>query len=186
MRSIIAFGGNLPSQHGLPVDTLEQAVRALGDLGVVFHRRSRWYNTLAWPTGSGPDYINGVAEVSFEGSCRNLLRVMQKVEKDLGRVRVSGEKYRWNPRVCDLDIICHGAMVSPGIREWRAVDAASASADRPELVLPHPLMHERAFVLGPMVELVPDWRHPVFGDTVRSMFKVLPVTERAAMRPLET
>lgn len=186
MRSIIALGGNLDSRYGQPVSTLEQAIDDLARAGVTFHARSRWYSTPAWPAGSGPDYTNGVAEVSFSGDCRALLHVVQAVEKDVGRIRTQGDAFRWEPRVCDIDIISHGAMVSPGIRAWRAVEAANPAADRPELVLPHPRMHERAFVLAPMAELVPDWRHPVIGSTVAAMLEALPPADRAALRPSGT
>jgi len=180
LRSIIALGANLPSAHGTPVDTLDRAVAMLGEDGMDVTARSRWYASPAWPAGAGPDYVNGAVVVRGAGGAP-LLEALHRIEAALGRTRKAG---RWDARACDLDLLCTGGTVMPDAQTWHAVVAGPAEAARPGLVLPHPLMHLRAFVLVPMVEVAGDWRHPMLGRTVAEMVAALPPEDVGAVRPL--
>ena len=149
--------------------------------GIEVLARSRWFASPAWPTGSGPDYINGAAVLDSDMSAAALLEALHKTEKMLGRVRGPD---RWGARPCDLDLIAHGAAVMPGLIAWRRAVEAPPDTPRSGLILPHPLMHHRAFVLAPMADIAPNWHHPVRRQTVSEMLAALPAEDREAMRPL--
>lgn len=180
LRSMIALGANLPSRHGGPRDTLERAVTMLGEAGVAVAARSRWYATPAWPAGSGPDYVNGALAVTGAGGAA-LLAILHRVEAALGRTRGAG---RWDARVCDLDLLCTGDAVAPDAVAWHAIVAGPPDAPRPGLVLPHPLLHRRAFVLVPMAEVAGEWCHPLLGQTTAQMIAALPPEDVRAVRPI--
>ncbi len=179
--ALIALGANRPSEQGAPRETLKAALSLLEARGISVEKTSRWMTSPAWPAGSGPDYINGAARVSTVLSPKSLLDAMHKVEAILGRHR-NGD--RWAARTCDLDIIACRSMVSPDIATWRYFEAASAEASRENLIVPHPQMHRRAFVLLPLADVEPTWRHPVFGLTVTEMISDLPEEDCIAIAPL--
>jgi len=128
----LALGANL----GDRLANLQRAADALGatpDVRVV--RSSRVYETE--PVGPAqPEYLNAVLEVSTDLSPHELLRACLAVEDDMGRVRAE----RWGPRPIDVDVLTYGAE----------------TIDDPDLVVPHPSMHERGFVLVPLAELDAD------------------------------
>jgi 2-amino-4-hydroxy-6-hydroxymethyldihydropteridine diphosphokinase len=165
---------------------LEAALEALaGRQGIALVRRSRWFATPAVPAGSGPDFVNGAAVMETALAPGALLEALHAVEAELGRVR----PVRWAPRVCDLDLIAMGGLILPDrgtLARWMALDRGAAQQSAPpRLILPHPRLHERGFVLAPLADIAPDWRHPATGQTVREMLAALPADELAGIRPLE-
>ena len=153
---LIGLGANLPSpRHGNPVDTCTAALGALERAGVRVRRRSRWYRSAPVPPSAQPWFVNGVAEVETDLSPADLLAVLHRVERDFGRVR----RARNEARVIDLDLLAYGARVS---------------APGEEPCLPHPRLAERAFVVLPIAELAPDWRHPRSGLSVAELVRALP------------
>lgn len=180
----IALGANLPSPAGTPRATLEAALAALAARGVRLVARSRWYATPAFPPGSGPDFVNGAATVETALAPEALLGLLHEVERTLGRDR----RRRWAPRACDLDLLLCGDATLPDratVAAWMALDPARQAAEAPPgLVLPHPRLHERGFVLLPLADVAPDWVHPVLGAPVRDLLAALPPAALAGAAPL--
>jgi len=182
---LIALGANLAPPGGTAAAALAAALDRLGSTrGIAVRRRSRWFSTPAYPAGSGPDFVNGAAELQTTLEPQAVLAALHEVEAQFGRTRPE----RWAPRLCDLDLIAAGNRILPDaatLRRWMAIDRGEAQrVAPPRLILPHPRMHERGFVLVPLADIAPEWRHPLIGTTVREMVAALPPAERAAIRPL--
>lgn len=157
-RSIfIGAGANLPHPTlGAPRETLEVALAELGRRGVVVLRLSPWYRTAPVPVSDQPWYINVVAEVATKLTADELLAVLHTIEEAFGRVRSVPDA----PRLIDLDLLdFRGEIAAPG--PGRAT-------------LPHPRMAGRAFVLRPLADLAPDWRHPVTGVPIQALLAAIP------------
>ena len=151
---LIGIGGNLASPwFGEPRDTLAAALVALEAEGIRVTRRSAWYRTEPVPRSDQPWFVNAVASLATDLAAPDLLAVLQAVEGQFGRVR--GERNA--ARVLDLDLLDHGGQVT---------ETAS-------LVLPHPRLHQRRFVLVPLAEIAPSWRHPVSGLTAEQLLSQL-------------
>lgn len=160
---LIGIGANLTSRFGTPRETCEAAVAALADRGLILLRRSRWYRTAPVPLSDQPWYANGVVAVAGPPEPEAVLAVLADIEDDFGRRRSE----RNAARVIDLDLLAHGDLVRNTAR----------------LELPHPRLHERAFVLLPLAEVAPDWRHPVLGRTVGQLIAELPTGQVAEPEP---
>lgn len=153
---LIGIGANLKHpRYGPPRATCEAALQAIADSGLRVLRRSRWYRSAPVPISDQPWFVNGVAILGTELDPAGVLEILHKIEVDFGRVR----ERRDEARVLDLDLLAYGTRVSE-------------AAETP--ILPHPRLAERAFVLKPLAELVPDWRHPVTGASIQDLLRDLP------------
>ena len=145
---------------------------------------SKQYQTPAYPLGSGPDYVNSVVLCSTTLSRSELLARLHEIEQLVGRTR----KKRWEPRVIDLDIIDYAGQVAPDkdtFQEWFDLPLDQQMKCAPEqLILPHPRMQDRPFVLVPMRDITPNWVHPVTGLSLNQMLARFGAKELAEIRPI--
>ncbi len=184
-NGIVALGGNLPLDGRSPAETLRAAVATLSDRGVEVTARSYLYRTPAFPPGSGPDFANAVVQVRTALAPETVLTLLHEIEAAFGRVR----DQRWGPRSLDLDLIALGDVILPDAdthAEWRALPPDAQGSRVPDrLILPHPRVQDRAFVLIPLAEAVPDWHHPVTGQSVAEMVAALPEADRQSVIALD-
>lgn len=137
---------------------LDGAVAQLGALpGTESLRVSSYHETapVGGPAGQGP-FLNAAAELVTTLSPRELLLELMRIERIAGRDRLN-EAERWGPRTLDVDLLLYDARL----------------IDQPGLMVPHPRMHERRFVLAPLCEIAPDATHPYLHKTVREMLETL-------------
>jgi len=183
--SYIAIGANLPPQPGGAKATLTDALKAFAGESLTLVGKSPWYHTPAFPAGIGPDFVNAVVRIVSELTAQQVMAALHRIEAELGRTR--GQ--RWAARVCDLDLLDCDGEVSPNLevwQPWRGLSPASQATQTPDqLILPHPRMQDRAFVLVPLAEIAPDWRHPVLGETARELRDKLPIAEIDQIRVID-
>jgi 2-amino-4-hydroxy-6-hydroxymethyldihydropteridine diphosphokinase len=183
-NAVVAMGANLNLSGLGPKVTLRNAIKALADRGVVIRAESRFFETPCFPPGAGPDYVNAALLIETDLTPAQLLEVLHEVEHEFGRERVQ----RWGMRTLDLDLVCYDDQVLPDpatFDRWLSLPADAQRQEAPEqLILPHPRLQDRAFVLVPMADVAPDWRHPVLGQTVQQMLEALPAEDIAAVTPL--
>jgi 2-amino-4-hydroxy-6-hydroxymethyldihydropteridine diphosphokinase len=185
-HALVAFGGNLFHNGKPPKDIILAAIAELSRVGLTLRRQSRLYETPCFPAGAGPDYVNAAACVTLRHNqtAVEVLDCLHRIEARFGRER----QRRWGTRTLDVDLLAIGDLVLPNreiFLHWRDLPIESQSRETPsELILPHPRLQDRAFVLVPLADVAPDWRHPVSGLTVLQMLAALPEAARAEIRPL--
>lgn len=155
---LISLGGNLFSRWGAPIDTLNLALARLEAEGVRVSGRSNWYRSKAVPDPSDPDFYNAVVAVETADPPDRLLARCHRIERSFGRVR----RVKWEARPIDLDLIDYNGLVT-----------GEPQCPEKGLVLPHPRLVDRPFVLVPLQEVAPEWRHPVSGETVSALIASL-------------
>lgn len=164
---IIGLGGNLTCPtFGPPRATCGAALQIMEQRGIKVTARSRWYESAPVPVSDQPWYVNGVVCVDTPLDATDLVRDVLEIEAELGRRRTVPNA----PRTIDLDVIAHG-------------DTVIESNARHHVAVPHPRMHIRAFVLLPMREIAPDWRHPVYGRPLDDLIAELPPGQECRPMP---
>jgi len=159
---LIALGANLPSPAGPPTATLRAALARLEEQGVKILSVSSFYETPAWPDPAQPAFVNAVAAVESTLQPVELLTLLHGVETDFGRLRSAPNA----PRTLDIDLLDYdGKRMTDGV------------------MLPHPRMAERSFVLVPLAQVAPNWRHPVTGEAVRDL--LIRLSDREVPQPLK-
>ena len=155
-RAFVALGANMPFEGVEGAELLARAVAAMGEAGLPPLALSGVWQTEAWPRGSGqPDYFNAAVEAEAgDRTPLQLFELLLSIERRFGRER----RERWAPRTLDLDIL--------------AMEGATGDFDG--ILLPHPRMQGRAFVLAPLSEIAPDWRHTESGRTAVEMLAAAP------------
>ncbi|HEY3799642.1 MAG TPA: 2-amino-4-hydroxy-6-hydroxymethyldihydropteridine diphosphokinase [Caulobacteraceae bacterium] len=146
---VLALGGNLAGDYPSVEALLEAVLFAFPRAGLRVVRRSGWWRSAAWPDPSQPAYLNGVTIVETVLAPEGLMGAIRDLESQFGRTRTAVNA----ARTLDLDLIAYGRRV----------------IDAPGLIVPHPRAAERRFVMGPLAEIAPDWRHPVSGETAAAL-----------------
>lgn len=156
VQAAIALGSNLPSPWGDPIATLERALVELDQApGVRVRAAAEPIRTTPVGPIDQPDFANSAAILDTTLSPSELLATLLEIERRAGRDRESTP--RWGPRTLDLDLLLY----------------ADATSQGPDLTLPHPRLHERAFVLEPLSRIAPDWRPPGQARTIRELLRAL-------------
>ena len=138
---LVGIGSNLCSKkYGEPVDNCKEAIEVLKK-EMIIESFSPWYQSEPLPVSNQPWYINGVLKVKTSLNPNNLLKTLLKIENSFGRTR----KKKNEPRVIDLDLLTYNDLV----------------IDSKLLVIPHARMHIRRFVLDPLIDIAPEWVHPI-------------------------
>lgn len=183
--ALIALGGNEPSVTGTPEQTIRAAMCSIDAAIGPITGQSRLYRTPCFPAGAGPDYVNAAVAVRTALPAPEILRRLHEIEQEHGRARVQ----RWGMRTLDLDLLALGDAVLPDLatfEAWRALPPDLQRMRAPdELVLPHPRLQDRAFVLVPLAEVAGDWVHPVSGQSVAGMLSVLPAEDLSGVVALD-
>ena len=181
---VIALGANLSLRDNGPKVTLEQSLTAMAAAGLMIRSASRFFATPCFPVGAGPDYVNAAVLIETDLTLQGVLKILHDIERDFGRARAQ----RWGMRTLDLDLVCWGDLVLPddaGYRHWMTLPPEDQIKSAPDqLILPHPRLQDRAFVLVPMADVAPDWHHPVLNRTVAQMLADLPPDDVAGVTPL--
>ena len=150
---LIALGSNSDGPWGNPRDTIAEALRRLNASGMRLKRASSLLVTAPFGVTDQPDFVNAVAEVETALPPEALLTRLHEIEHLAGRLRTE----RWGPRTLDLDLIDYHGLIR---------------RDAPP-VLPHPGIAARIFVLAPIAEIAPHWRHPETHLTAAEMLQRL-------------
>lgn len=183
-KCFIALGSNQPFEYIHSFELIERAINYLNDKKLRITGTSRFYRTPAFPKDSGPDFINAVVSAETELGPEEVIAVLHDIERELGRDR----RKRWAPRTIDLDLIDCAGVILPDLETYRGWVGASPEVQQSEapeqLILPHPRLQDRGFVLLPLRDVAPDWTHPVTGETVDDLIAGLDEKDIAEMEPL--
>lgn len=155
---LIGLGANLSGPWGTPASAIERALIRLTERGIVVCARSRLYDSAPWPPSDQTRYVNAVARIDTALSPAELLAVLHAIEAEAGRVRGAANA----ARTLDLDLLDYEGRIEDGPPH-----------------VPHPRLHERGFVLSPLSEVAPEWRHPVTGEGLGTLMTRLPPEARA-------
>ena len=145
----ISIGANLGDRKASCLSSIE----ILKKKGIVIRKISSLYETEPWGVENQPKFLNMAIEIETGLTPENLLVLLKNIEKEIGREQT----HKWGPRTIDLDILLYNDLIMYG----------------ENLKIPHPYMHERDFVLRPLLEIAPDIKHPVLQVTVRELLQTL-------------
>lgn len=186
LTGAIALGGNLPFEDKTPEQNITRALKRCADKGIHVLRVSSIWRTPCFPVGVGPDFANAAAVVGFDGSAKDLLSACHQIERAFGRTRDA----RWSARTLDVDLLYIDGLVAPDhdtVKGWiETPNEVSAQPVPDQMLLPHPRIQDRGFVLVPLAEVAPDWRHPILDQTVTEMKNRLPREEIEAIQVIST
>jgi len=145
----IALGTNLGERQQNLANAREHINRHLPILDT-----SSVHETAPWGFTDQPEFLNQVLRCETALPPHTLLHLLKSIEADIGRT----PSFRYGPRLIDLDLVAYGQLI----------------LESPRLKIPHPRMHERRFVLAPLVEIAPGWLHPLLNKTAEDLLNALP------------
>jgi 2-amino-4-hydroxy-6-hydroxymethyldihydropteridine diphosphokinase len=165
-KVLVGLGANSPGPWGTPAKTLRCALHELAQRGVAVEAVSDLYETAAMGAARQPPYLNQVALIFTSLPAPALLRLLKQIESRAGR---RGGR-PWGARTLDLDIIDYKGLTI----NWSPGTKGLPRARVLPLVLPHPQLGRRPFVLKPLLDVAPNWRHPVLKLSGRELWYRLP------------
>ena len=164
-KYLIAIGSNLETQNLSRLEVINSALGYFSQFNIILIKVSSFWESRSYPDKSQPNFINAVSEVHSELNPYQILHELKTIEKKMGRKNIT----RWENRVLDLDIIGAGSVILPNnfvFNKWLQMPLQKQIKNQPdELILPHPRIQDRLFVLKPLNEVDPHWRHPVLNKT---------------------
>ena len=168
-KILLALGSNVSNDLQDSYDLVKKSISELCKKTIKKINISNFYQTPAFPIGAGPDFINCVISAYTELDSLALLEELHSIEAKFGRKRLK----RWGQRTLDIDLLDYDFNIKPNItyvQKWLNMPLGQQLKQIPnQLILPHPRLQERAFVLIPMVDVAPDWMHPILGKTTLEM-----------------
>ncbi len=174
---VVGLGSNLTGEmFDSPRAVLAAALDAMPACGIIVKKLSRFYQSAPVPKSDQPWFVNAVAAVETGLSAKALLQALHGIEAGLGRKR----RVRWEARIIDLDIITYHDQVMPSRQQWQQQKNDVSQRD---LIIPHPRLDQRLFVLRPLRDICSDWVHPVTGENVSTLIKAV---ENTAEQSLQT
>jgi 2-amino-4-hydroxy-6-hydroxymethyldihydropteridine diphosphokinase len=147
----------LGSNVGERMNNLTKGLGLMTQYEIAINKVSSLYETPAWGNTQQNNFLNAVIEISFPGTALELLSILQEIEKSLGRTR----EVKWGPRTLDLDILSFRNEITHS----------------KFLQIPHPFLHERAFVLLPWTEIAPEYIVPGIGKSTHNLLQQLPLKD---------
>jgi 2-amino-4-hydroxy-6-hydroxymethyldihydropteridine diphosphokinase len=162
---IISLGSNVTSWWGTPPNTILCALHEISTIGITIVRQSALYCSLPYGVTNQPPFVNAAALIRTALPPVALLTVLKKIEAKAGRKPT----YRWGPRALDIDIIdYHARVLNYTTSKHPPCDSKGQS-----LILPHPDVQHRPFVLRPMLDIAQYWHHPISGKGVEQLLSKL-------------
>jgi 2-amino-4-hydroxy-6-hydroxymethyldihydropteridine diphosphokinase len=172
-KVLVGLGANSPGPWGSPAETLKRALRELERRGIAVEAVSDRYETAAMGAARQPPYVNQVALLDTSLPAPALLRLLKQIEARAGR---RGGR-PWGARTLDLDILDYKGMVL----NWSGSGKTMPRARVRPLVLPHPQLELRPFVLRPLLDVAPNWRHPVLQLSAAELWRRVPKRGQGAV-----
>jgi len=152
----IAYGTNIQLDRAPERQTLPYIIAHLKTHGVIVNNFSSLWLSRAWPDPSDPPYRNAILQALTNLAASEVMAILHAIEAEAGRVRTGQAN---TPRTLDLDLIAYG----------------DSTIEEDGLIIPHPRAHDRAFVMGPLAEIAPDWVHPVLQQTAAELYETATV-----------
>ena len=159
------IGSNLDSKYGSRYKNISIAINLLIDSKIKVKKISNFYETPSYPNNSFPKFLNVGLSIEYQNENCNLLKIIKQIEKKLGRIKTKKN----NPRIIDIDII----------------DFKGEIKKTKELILPHPRCHLRNFVLFPILQIDPDWFHPILKKNAQYLINNLSQKSRIEITRLQ-
>ena len=183
-KCLISCGANIAGPFGEPLETLKIVLEELRIRKIEVIGKSKFYSSLAFPNPQEPKYLNRCLEITVDFRADDVLTLLKQIEVKMGR----REGTRWGSRSCDLDLLSFANQISPSsevFNFWYKMPLEEQIIAKPNiLLLPHPRLQDRAFVLKPLMEFAAEWTHPVLNASVKEMYHALSKEDQDSVKPI--
>ena len=183
--ALVAFGSNYESKFGSPRETILYSIEKLQEKSTKLLKVSDFYLSQAFPAGNGPDYVNAVAKFQTKLNVNELMIKLHQIENLCERKRFK----RWGSRTLDLDLISFGNQIIPnteGFLKWANLSLKKQYEEAPaSLILPHPRIQDRLFVLLPLRDVALNWSHPVFKKNIEELLSNFSEKEHKSVKRIK-